>query len=122
MKKYRFRFTYHTPDNKIERTGMMDIDSVAPVAAVNAFHVAIQREPEIDAQKVITRPPLKANEYKMVSMHHVYHEASFHRDISSTPIIESGISLPRSPNPVMTRQPGMEYAVDFEKGQGELPL
>jgi hypothetical protein len=95
-KKYRFRYNRKgIPEIQVE-----DIVATSPISACNQFHTALQLHKEMaDDRKTVIRPILSPDEYDVVSMHQIYHDASFHKSPSSQPIVESSIDYPKSVNP-----------------------
>jgi fructose 1,6-bisphosphatase len=109
MTKFRFRFNYHIKGSSNIVADSMDIEASGPIMALNQFHADLQRKAKLDGNRQVIRPRLKHDEYKLVAMHHIYHDAAFQRDVTECPIVEAEISLPRTKNPILLRQDGVEY-------------
>ena len=109
MKKYRFRFTYQRKGSKEIVADMVDLEAPAPVSALNLFHAELQRRNKVDSNRQVIRARLAHDEYTLVSMHHIYHDAAFQRDITQCPLVESEMGIPQTKNPILVRQEGVEY-------------
>lgn len=102
MNKYRLRYEWTSHGKTIPAT--RDFEATSPVSALNQIHEFMQlgRELENDRRTVV-RSRLRPDEYRIVSLHHIYHDAAFERDPHLMPIVESEIDLPKSPNPVLKK-------------------
>jgi hypothetical protein len=114
--KYRFRYSWQKGNIKME--AVKDIMAPNPISALNQFHQFAQLSRELGSdRRDVIRPYLGPTQYEVKSLHHVYHQAAFERDPSSTPIMESWIDLPNSKNPqlheVMAKQEVEQPEFDF---------
>lgn len=101
MNIYRIRYVYFNPNSKqlggVKAT--RDFKCETPITALNQFHRFMQKETESDSQRTILRVQCGPSEYKLESLHQVYHDCGFQADVTRTKIVESAIDLPSSPNP-----------------------
>lgn len=106
----RYRIRYYWTDNPKHlksrsqdqfAVNFMDFDCSAPITAINQFHRRVQNTTLRAQEGHIIRPALKPDQYRVLSMHQVYHDTSLQRDVASTPIIESLVDYPASPNPLV---------------------
>lgn len=107
--RYRIRYVWTTDANalksrSIETFGIWtkDFEAPTPISAINQFHKHAQLVKELaNDRRTVLRPMLKPDQYKVFSVHQFYHDCAFQKDISSTPIVESSVDYPRSPNPAL---------------------
>jgi hypothetical protein len=90
----------------------MVITAMNPVKALDIFHKNVQSFPSKTANGVVTRPALKAEDYKLTKFAQCYKD-----ETAGRPLIESEIDLPQSPNPDTKSKPVEPVAV-----QNEMPL
>lgn len=119
---YRFRYYYGEgvrTYGKSVHAGQADFQAASPITAINQFHRFMQMNKEIASdRKTVLRPKLLASDYKVESLHEVYHDASLQRDIAATPIVESRLDYPDSPNPDLSYDHGPALEVVAAGGKG----
>lgn len=107
MNRYRIRF-YWCSDAKalknraVETFGMhqKDFESPSPIGAINQFHRFMQQIKELAVdRRTVLRPMLRPDQYKVFSVHQIYHDCGFQPNVAATPLVESHVDYPRSPSP-----------------------
>jgi len=103
MKKYKAYYTFKQTHDAYTRSEHHDFEAPDPISALNQFHKFMQLSSEVDGVRTIRRARLKHSEYTLTKLAHVYHDCGFQADITSTPIKEVEVVLPKSPNPNLTK-------------------
>lgn len=107
MNHYRIRYYWSTNAAALKSRAAetfaiwtKDLEAPTPISSINQFHKFAQQVKELaDDRRTVLRPMLKPDQYKVYSLHQFYHDCGFQPNISSTPIVESSVDYPRSPNP-----------------------